>query len=1194
MAEAAAATIVAFVKWAGATIAGLSGGTITAAEGLAIAVKAWNAGVQIALLASANAVIANQNRPEIQGGLINLAISPNEPRRLILGRRMTGGVLADWQIKGSKNQNLFMVIYLSEGPCGDLKKVLAGGRVVYDGDVSGAFVHGVRKTIPDFRSGGDRLWCTYYDGRAGQTADAYMQAEFPGVWTANHKGTGCAYVIVEAQWDSDNLTSPPSLSFELDGSKLYDRRKDSTAGGSGAHRYNDPSTWELSTNPAVALDHYMLGRISNGVKTFGIGVDPANVLYADFAAQANLCDELVPLKAGGTQKRYEANGYLFADRTFKDTILDLCRAMAARPADKGGQISLIDGMPKTPVMTLTENDLVYGTSEQYRPKQSWADLVSGVQGTYIDARQNYQPTDYPIITNPTWDAEDNGQPKLDTIDFEMEVSQERAERLALLHAQTKRRQARLTGVYGLKAIQLEQGDWFTRSGGKFGGGKVFEIINRTLDVRTLTVTLAAFEVDPADSAWDEASATDIAPVTIPSVPELPALGLPGVTVTPFAFTEGALTFPALRFENPDFADVVPYGVNIEYGISTSGVLTGETFTHIMPPGQEASTVYGLLPNRTYVVRAQSYYGALQGAWTSWVEISTTLDYTAGVGGGDGDLAFLDFVSLGTNVRLGDGLTSATDALLRTSLGTASGILGQGTFATLNSITSGLADTNNLLRRSAGGLFTGALAADVTSLNTAAGFTGQGALATLGFTTLGSNVRLGDGITSATDGLLRTSLGTAANIAGQGSFATLSAINSTIANANNLLQRTGGGVFTGSLNADLTSLNTAAAIVGQGPGATGAQELVMNLYSAYGVRKGFNFTSSLEGAVPNGTSTLTWVAGVAVWVTTAGDPHVATTINLAGRSVPKVRVRMRPTSASFSWEGTLYYSTSGHGYSGSFYKTIAAPVGLAQNVWVIAEWDMTALTLGGTDWVDNTIISTRFDFSNLTGETWEIDWIAFGDFGADPVGIRNIADNADPTGSNTAANITGQGALATSGFVALGSTVRLSDGVTVATNSLLLTSAGTAAGFAGQGALATLSAVGTVNVSANAISIVAAAYTAGTGGASAVGDGWTNYQSITITTTGGPVLITASGFATIASDTAAVQSVRVRRGTTLIYGGGSFNQSYGADQNMPFSATIVDQPAAGTYTYYLQGTVSGSDISINQWADRAMTATELKR
>jgi hypothetical protein len=56
----------------------------------------------------------------------------------------------------------------------------------------------------------------------------------------------------------------------------------------------------------------------------------------------------------------------------------------------------------------------------------------------------------------------------------------------------------------------------------------------------------------------------------------------------------------------------------------------------------------------------------------------------------------------------------------------------------------------------------------------------------------------------------------------------------------------------------------------------------------------------------------------------------------------------------------------------------------------------------------------------------------------------------------------------------------------------------------------------------------------------------------------------------------------------------FNQSFGADQNMPFSATLVDQPAAGTYTYRLQGAVSGADISINQWADRAMTATELKR
>jgi len=195
------------------------------------------------------------------------------------------------------------------------------------------------------------------------------------------------------------------------------------------------------------------------------------------------------------------------------------------------------------------------------------------------------------------------------------------------------------------------------------------------------------------------------------------------------------------------------------------------------------------------------------------------------------------------------------------------------------------------------------------------------------------------------------------------------------------------------------------------GATAAEAAASNTWANFGARKGFNFSTTLESVTCSASSTLTWVAGVAQWVTAATDQNVFTTLNLAGRLIPKIRMRVRPTSASFSWEGVVYYNTSGHAYSGSFYKAIGSPTGLAQNDWVIAEWDMTSLSAGGTDWIDNTIISVRFDISNGSGETWEIDWIAFGDFGPDPVGIRGIEDDADPTIDNTAAAITGQGVFA---------------------------------------------------------------------------------------------------------------------------------------------------------------------------------------
>ena len=609
-----------------AAAAGASSATAAAIANTAVIVATEAA--RIAILAGINAAVANQNKPRDQGGLINLTINPNEPRRLQIGKRLNGGVLVDWYVKGSKNNNLFMIIYLGEGPMGQVSRVFAGGRVVHGTPL----VHATRTAIPGFRSteggeGGNRLWITYYDGRPGQAADATLVAESVG-WTTNHIGTGCAYAIVECLWDSDNLRSPPQLGFELEGAKFYDRRLDTTAGGSGSHRADNPATWALSGNPAVALDHYLLGRYLSSVKTFGVGLDAEDVPYARFASLANLCDENVDLKAGGTQKRYRANGFLFADRSYADTIKDLCRAMNARPADFGGRIGVIDSEERTPVMTLSDGDVIESAAEQYSPKRSWGELVSVVRGTFQDPLQNYQSAEYPRVTDATWVTEDGGSPKEATLDFEMETSAERAQRLAYLYAVRERRQAQLTGTYGLRAIELEQGDWFIRSGGIFGTspGKVFEVIDRALDVASMTVTLTAFEVDPADSAWDENIAADPLPAPISSDDLLQAMEVPALTVTGITLTGTAAQLPAIRVQwtaptDPRALQILVEAVPTAGGVPTSAVVdvgTGEvTFTS------------GITDDTNYLVRARFIGTFTPSAWTSTYAVTTLGDYSVG-------------------------------------------------------------------------------------------------------------------------------------------------------------------------------------------------------------------------------------------------------------------------------------------------------------------------------------------------------------------------------------------------------------------------------------------------------------------------------------------------------------------------------------------------------------------------------------
>lgn len=71
----------------------------------------------------------------------------------------------------------------------------------------------------------------------------------------------------------------------VEGRRVYDPRKDSTAGGTGAHRLDDPGTWEyLSFNPSLALADWM----SNAL--YGAG-EP--VQWASVGPAANANDAMI-------------------------------------------------------------------------------------------------------------------------------------------------------------------------------------------------------------------------------------------------------------------------------------------------------------------------------------------------------------------------------------------------------------------------------------------------------------------------------------------------------------------------------------------------------------------------------------------------------------------------------------------------------------------------------------------------------------------------------------------------------------------------------------------------------------------------------------------------------------------------------------------------------------------------------------
>jgi hypothetical protein len=108
----------------------------------------------------------------------------------------------------------------------------------------------------------------------------------------------------------------------------------------------------------------------------------------------------------------------------------------------------------------------------------------------------------------------------------------------------------------------------------------------------------------------------------------------------------------------------------------------------------------------------------------------------------------------------------------------------------------------------------------------------------------------------------------------------------------------------------------------------------------------------------------------------GDPILRRTgLSIAGASNTTVRVRIKRESGA-GWQGTVYYTTAGHGESASYYKAIPEPTYDA-NGWAVAEWNMAALSAGGTDWTSNTITGVRLSLGTSSADVFYLDWVAVG-------------------------------------------------------------------------------------------------------------------------------------------------------------------------------------------------------------------------
>ena len=331
-----------------------------------------------------------------------------------------------------------------------------------------------------------------YKGDPNQQADPYLIQNSGGRWTAQHRGAGLAYAIISVDYDAEKMTSFPSFVFECRGVS-YDPRFDSSVGGNGAQRYEDPATWGYSDNPVVQLYTYSRGYHINGQLIAGKEMPARDLPLPAWIAAMNVCDEQIASEYN--QKRYRGGAIFTADGsvTHRDNMQPLLDACAGDMVERvDGDVPLV-GMTRPVVAHLSDDDLIVGERAIYKAKRSRAELINSIFGSYNEPEKVWNTVAYPAQIN---DAAQNadGERHAKQIDFKAVFLSQQAARLAQATLRENRYQASATIVVRPRWIVLEVGDWIDLTLKDFGT-KTYEVRGRSLaalgpnGARNVTLTL---------------------------------------------------------------------------------------------------------------------------------------------------------------------------------------------------------------------------------------------------------------------------------------------------------------------------------------------------------------------------------------------------------------------------------------------------------------------------------------------------------------------------------------------------------------------------------------------------------------------------------------------------------------------------------------------------------------------------------
>ena len=429
-----------------------------------------------------------------------------------------------------------------------------------------------------------------YFGTTTQIADADLVDETTGLavnagrWTTAHRLQGIAYLYIRFKYDQDKFPNGvPTVSATIKGKKVYNP---------------DTATTAWSDNPALCLRDYL-------TSAYGLNQPASRIEDTAVITAADICDELV-----SGQKRYTCSGSFTTGSSPNQIISDILTSMGGLFWYSQGKWRMKAAKYVTPTVTLDENDLRSGISLSTR--HSRRNNFNKVKGTFRGAESEWQVADYPAVTDAVFLTADNNIESIVDVPLPFTSDSVTAQRLANIFLRRNREQLTFSASFGLRAFQVEVGDFVYINNTRFGWtNKPFEVTNWTFgltDGLDLQVQMTLREISSPVFTLQDASIFENNNTNLPSAF--------------FAEPVGLSVTGEVRVINETLTDVIIAAVSATQPTNVERVevqfkKTAATRWTVVGVGDLGDyEAVAIDPSTTYDIRARSYsFLGVKSDWT---------------------------------------------------------------------------------------------------------------------------------------------------------------------------------------------------------------------------------------------------------------------------------------------------------------------------------------------------------------------------------------------------------------------------------------------------------------------------------------------------------------------------------------------------------------------------------------------------